>query len=81
MAIELDKPTRDALSRSIAAYLKDEHDLEMGGMEATLLLDFLAERLGPHFYNQALYDVRATLQAKVEALGDAVYELEKPAKL
>jgi len=81
MAIQLDKPVRDALARAVTAYLKDELDVEIGGMDALLLLDFLAERLGPHYYNQALHDAQALLQAKLEALGEGFYELEKPAKL
>ncbi len=81
MKIELEKPARDALASALAGYLKDECDVEIGGMDAVLLLDFISERLGPHYYNQALYDARAHLAAKMEALGEAVYELEKPAKL
>lgn len=81
MRIELEKPVREGLVRVLSRYLKDELELEVGGMDAMLLLDFLTEKMGPHFYNQALYDVRALLTAKAEALADAVYELEKPAKL
>ena len=80
MRIELEKPARDALARALARYLKDELDVEIGGMDAALLLDFVTERLGPHYYNQGLYDARALLQTKIEALGDAFYDLEKPAK-
>ncbi len=80
MRIELEKPARDALARALATYLKVELDVEIGGMDAALLLDFVTERLGPHYYNQGLYDARALLQAKIEALGDAFYDLEKPAK-
>jgi len=60
--IELEKPARDALGRALAGYLKDECDVEIGGMDAVLLLDFISERLGPHYYNQALYDARAHLE-------------------
>lgn len=81
MKIEFDKATREALARGLAAHLKTEFDLELGGMEAVVLLDFISERLGPHYYNQALYDAQAHLRAKTEALGEAFYELEKPAKL
>ena len=81
MRIELEKPVRDALVRALSAYLKDELDVQVGGMEAMLLLDFISERFGPHYYNQALYDARARLQAKIDALGETFYELEKAAKL
>lgn len=81
MRIELEKSARDALVRALSRYLKDELEVEIGGMDAMLLLDFISEKLGPHYYNQALYDARALLRAKMEALGEAFYELEKPAKL
>jgi uncharacterized protein (DUF2164 family) len=81
LKIELEKPARDGLVRALAGYLKDELEVEIGGMDAMLLLDFITERLGPHYYNQALYDAQALLHAKMEALGEAIYELEKPAKL
>lgn len=79
--IELEKPAREALTRALSRYLKDELEVDIGGMDAVLLLDFISEWLGPHYYNQALYDVRALLQARFEALGETVYELERPAKL
>ncbi len=81
MRIELDKPVRDALARALARHLKDELDVEIGGMDAILLLDFISERLGPHYYNQALLDAQAHLRTKIEGLGEAFYELEKTAKL
>ena len=79
--IELEKGAREGLSRALARYLKDELEVEIGGMETLLLLDFISERMGPHYYNQALYDVRTLLQARFETLGEAVYDLERPAKV
>lgn len=81
MKIELEKATREALGRTLAKHLKDELDLEVTGLEAMLLVDFISERLGPHYYNQALYDARAHIGAKIETLTEAFYELEKRAKL
>ena len=79
--IELEKPARDALARTLARRLKDDLDVEIGGMEAMLLIDFISESFGPHYYNQALYDAQAHLSAKMDALTEAFHELEKPAKL
>ncbi len=81
MRIELDKAVRDSLARALAAHLKDEFDVEIGGMDAMLLLDFIAERMGSHFYNQGLYDAQALLHARLEAMGETILELEKPAKI
>jgi uncharacterized protein (DUF2164 family) len=78
--IELPKDTRDALARALSRYLKDELDVEVAGFDAVFLVDFVTERFGPHFYNQGLYDAQALLHTRLEALGEAVLELEKPAK-
>ena len=79
--IELAKPAREVLARSLSDYLKTELDVEVSGFDAHFLLDFVLERLGPYIYNQALYDAQALIRAKLEALGDAVLDLEKPAKV
>jgi uncharacterized protein (DUF2164 family) len=81
MKIELEKSVRDALMRALSSHLKEELDVELGGMDAMLLLDFISERLGPHYYNQGLYDARAQLLERMDALGEAIYALEKPTKL
>jgi uncharacterized protein (DUF2164 family) len=80
VTVALDKPTRDALARALARHLKDELDVEVGGLEAVLLIDFISQTLGPHYYNQALHDAQAHLAAKMGALTEAFYELEKRAK-
>ena len=71
----------EAVGTTLSGYLKDELDVEVGGFEAVFLLDFIVDRLGPHIYNQALYDAQAHVLKKLEALGEAVLDLEKPAKL
>ncbi len=81
MKIQLEKSTHDALARALVGYLRTELDVEIGRMDATLLIDFISDRFGPHYYNQALRDGQAHLHAKMEALGEALYELEKSAKL
>ena len=78
--IEFDKQTRDDLSRRIARRLKDDLDVEIGGFEALDLLDFLTETLGPHFYNQGLYDAQAVIKDRSDAIIEAVQAIEKPIK-
>ncbi|MCR5880271.1 DUF2164 domain-containing protein [Phenylobacterium sp. J367] len=79
--IELEKPVRDALTRALSRYLKDELDVEIGAMDALLLLDFITEKLGPHFYNQGLADAQAVLTKRVEDLTEAISAIEKPIRL
>lgn len=78
MTIELDKTAREALSDTLARYLRDELDVDVGRLQAGLLLDFIGEKLGPYRYNQALRDAQSLFAAKAEALGELFYELEKP---
>ncbi|HET6970107.1 MAG TPA: DUF2164 domain-containing protein [Phenylobacterium sp.] len=79
--IELPKETQDALARALSKHLKDELDLEVTGFDAVFLLDFITERLGPHFYNQGLADAQAFLAKKLDEIGESIWQLEKPAKL
>jgi len=78
--IELNKETREALARSLKDYLKDELEVEITGFGAQFLLDFVAETIGPRFYNQGLQDAQALFRTKVEAITEAIYELERPVK-
>ncbi|MDO9223440.1 MAG: DUF2164 family protein [Caulobacter sp.] len=74
----LEKDDRTALARTLRAHLKDELDVEVGGLEAEFLLDFLAERLGPRFYNQGLRDAATALAKRMDVLTEALEELERP---
>jgi uncharacterized protein (DUF2164 family) len=78
--IELSKEAREAAARALSEYLKDELEVEVTGFDAQFLLDFVGERIGPWFYNQGLADARAIVQARVELVAEAIYELEKPIK-
>ena len=79
--IELPKETAEAAAKALSKYLKAELDVEVSGFDAVFLVDFITERLGPHYYNQGLYDAQAVLHARLEQISEAIYELEKPTKL
>jgi uncharacterized protein (DUF2164 family) len=79
--IELAKDDRDAMARALSRYLKDELDLEVTGFDAQFLLDFIAETLGPQFYNQGLADAQALVSKKLDDIGEAILALEQPVKL
>ncbi len=81
MTIKLDRQTQDILVRLLRDRLKDEHDLELGQFDTLDLLDFLAETLGPIYYNQGLYDAQVVLRKRADDLVEAVAAIEKPVKL
>ena len=76
--IDLDKATSAVLARRVRDYLKDEAGVEIDPVDALRLLDFLAEALGPHYYNQALIDAEAVLKDRVDAIADAIAGLSRP---
>lgn len=78
--IELPKATQDDLAKALSRYLREEHEVSLEGFDAVFLLDFITERIGPHFYNQGLADAQAVLAKKVDEFGEAIYGLEKPVK-
>jgi uncharacterized protein (DUF2164 family) len=69
---------KELLTNKIKLYFHEELDQEIGQFDAQFLLDFFAEEIGVYFYNRGLYDAQAILQRRLEDIGEAIYELEKP---
>jgi uncharacterized protein (DUF2164 family) len=76
--IELSKDTRDVLIQKMTRHLKSEFDIDIGGFDAAFLLDYIAETMGPYFYNQGLQDAQAIFREKFEVIAEAIYDIEKP---
>lgn len=64
--IELSKEQKKQAVQDIRAYFACEREEEIGDLAAGLILDFIAEKLGPYFYNQAITDVQKYMSEKVE---------------
>lgn len=69
---------REVLVRQIQAWFAEELDQEIGGFDAGFLLDFFIEKVGPAFYNQGLRDAESALSMRMDALLEALRDLEKP---
>jgi uncharacterized protein (DUF2164 family) len=79
--IDLSREARAAAATRLQAWLKDELDQEVGGLQAEMLLDELAAELGPLFYNRGVADARAVVAARAEDLDEALYGLERQTRL
>ena len=66
---------RDFIPR-IKTFLRDELDTEIGDLQASMLMDFFAEKLGHTVYNRAVYDAQALIAAKAEEMAETLYALE-----
>ena len=76
--ITFSQEERDALVRRLQLYFQEEHEWKLGQFDAGFLLDFISEEMGAVYYNRGLYDARALFESRIEAIGDAIVELEKP---
>ena len=79
--ITFSKEEKDLITNKIKLYFKEELDQDIGQFDAQFLLDFFAEEIGVYFYNRGLYDAQAILERRLEDIGEAIYELEKPTDL
>ncbi len=80
-AIEFDRATRDSLGRLLKTRLKAVLNVDADPVDCLELLDVLSEVMGPHYYNQGLYDAQAAVQGRVESIIEAIGGIEKPIKL
>ncbi len=76
--IEFSNDEKTLLVKKIKMYFEQELDQEIAQFDALFLIDFIAEEMGAYFYNRGVQDAKLILEEKVEAIGDAFYEIEKP---
>lgn len=74
--VVLGKEDREDVVRRLRAHFERERGEELGELGATLLYDFLAEEVGPHFYNKGLSDAQAYVARFADSL-DADLEAAK----
>ncbi|MCK7615679.1 DUF2164 domain-containing protein [Roseibium sediminicola] len=75
--LKLDKDVRTRLAHQIKRYLDEDLDIDIGNMDAEMLMDFLTPTLGAHFYNLGLKDAQALFARKADDINDEIYALEQ----
>ena len=65
------------LAGPLQQYLARECAVDIGMFDAQSLAAFIADRIGPAIYNKALADARTALDARMELLQSALWELER----
>lgn len=76
--IQFSSDEKEVIVRRIKLYFAEELKQEIGRFDAEFLLDFFAGEIGAYFYNRGLYDAQAILSGKLDELGEAIYQLERP---
>ncbi len=73
MKIELDPARRQRATAHLQKLFSTEFDEKLSDFRAAEILDLMVRTLGPDIYNQAVQDVRAHLQGKLDDLDGEVY--------
>lgn len=79
--IELSPEARRAAAEALRDWLREELDVEAGGLQAEMLVDHVAATLGPVFYNRGVADARVVVAARAEDMDEALYGLERSTDL
>lgn len=73
MKIDLDPARRQRATAHLQKLFSTEFDEKLSDFRAAEILDLMVRTLGPDIYNQAVQDVRAHLQGKLDDLDGEVY--------
>ncbi len=68
MSVTLPEGARAGLARQLQTMFATEFDEELSGFQAEQVVDMMVRTMGAEIYNQALKDVRAFFQARVDDL-------------
>ena len=72
-SITLTEERRERLVGQLQTLFQREFDETLSPFRAEQILDLMLTKLGPGIYNQAVQDVRAHLQSKLDDLDGEVY--------
>lgn len=75
--IAFSKDETALIVRKIQLYFSQELNQQIGQFDAEFLLDFFSKEVGAYYYNRGLYDAQSALNAKLEDVQDAIYQLEQ----
>jgi uncharacterized protein (DUF2164 family) len=73
MKIELDPARRQRATAHLQKLFSTEFDEKLSDFRAAEIIDLMVRTLGPDIYNQAVQDVRAHMQSKLDDLDGEVY--------
>ena len=68
MTIELAKELRAQAVGSIERYFRENMEERIGNIQATALLNFFLEEVGPSIYNKAIADAQDRMQMRVSEI-------------
>ena len=76
----LNEQDKARMCDEIAAFCREEHDLELGVIGTGKILDFFQEMLGERVYNRALDDAKKFYERYADNMETDYYALYKDAR-
>lgn len=73
MAIKLDSDRRSRFIGDMQHLFAEEFDEDLSEFQANEVISLFLKKLGPSIYNQAVQDVRAHLQSRLDDLDTEIY--------
>ena len=73
MQIKLDPARRQRVAAHLQKLFSSEFDERLSAFRADEIIDLMLRTMGPAVYNQAVQDVRAHLQGKLDDLDTEVF--------
>jgi uncharacterized protein (DUF2164 family) len=64
--IELTKEQKKQAIQDIREYFSREREEEIGDLAGGIILDFITEKIGHYYYNQAISDIQKYMNEKIE---------------
>lgn len=78
LELKIDKQQKAGLAKAVQDYLVNELDFDVSGLQCEMLLDHVAEVIGPAFYNQGLRDAQAVISRRMDDAAADIDVLEQP---
>ncbi|MGV1914605.1 DUF2164 domain-containing protein [uncultured Agrobacterium sp.] len=77
MELKVDKQQKAAMTKLVRDYLVNELDVDISGLQSEMLVDHLAQVIGPQFYNQGLRDAQAVILRRMDDAASDIDVLEQ----
>ena len=78
---ELSSGQKRELGRRVQEYFRKERDEEIGELAAGFLWEFVAELVGPYYYNEALNAAQKHLRERADDLQADLMAMEQPVEV
>jgi uncharacterized protein (DUF2164 family) len=66
--IKIEKSVKDEMILLIKNYFDKERNEDLGDLAASMILDFIIDKLAPEFYNQGVHDSYKYMSDRIEDL-------------